>query len=170
MRTFLYTNTMKEYKALLIQKDVDKAMDIPVYDTQQRWGIVCKKFPFVISGEAKDIKSRSWPDEDGDDEFIPDTIPMKAYEVDVEFVCVCKHGEAQVNISSFVDYLTGRDSGYPGAKLKIYDTNTKIGRKNVRFSKYKDDAFSMSTDSEDVVVFSMTFKINDPTTQIILSA
>ena len=157
---------MKNYKELLMKKYTTGAS---VIDSQTQWGIVCKKFPFEPISEAKDLPSKSWHDEDGDDEFIPNVIPMKAYEVDVEFICVAPNGQAGVKIQSFLNYLTGRDTPSTGSKLQIYDTHTKIGRGDIRFVGYKNDAFMLPSSGEDVVVFTITFKINDPVTQITLS-
>ena len=150
--------------AILFKKMKDGA---PVVDTLDNWGIVCKDFPFRLYGEAKELPSHDWKDEDGDDEYIPDELRISAYEIDVEFVYKGEVETANTNIKAFLDYLTGR--GGTGAELMVYDTYTKIGRQGVRFVSVDEDVFFRQTDYGDVVVFSVTFKVNDPVTDITLA-
>lgn len=161
------TNTrldMARPYAILFKKMKDGA---PVVDTLDNWGIVCKDFPFRLYGEAKELPSHDWKDEDGDDEYIPDELRISAYEIDVEFVYKGEVETANTNIKAFLDYLTGR--GGTGAELMVYDTYTKIGRQGVRFVSVDEDVFFRQTDYGDVVVFSVTFKVNDPVTDITLA-
>lgn len=141
--------------------------DASVVDTFNDWGIVCKSFPFKLYGEAKELPSKDWKDEDGDDEYIPDELKIASYEVEVEFAYKGDINTANVKIKSFLDYLTGR--GGTGAELMVYDTYTKIGRQSVRFVSVEDDVFWRQEDGGDVVVFVVTFKVNDPVTDITLA-
>lgn len=150
--------------AILFQKMIE---DAPVVDTLSNWGIVCKDFPFKLYGEAKELSSRDWKDEDGDDEYIPNELKIAAYEIDVEFVYKGDMNTANTKIRGFLDYLTGR--GGIGAELKVYDTYTKIGRQSVRYVSVDDDIFFRQEGGNDVVVFVVTFKVNDPLTDIALS-
>jgi len=150
--------------AILFQKMIE---DAPVVDTLSNWGIVCKDFPFKLYGEAKELPSRDWKDEDGDDEYIPKELKIAAYEIDVEFVYKGDMNTANTKIRGFLDYLTGR--GGTGAELKVYDTYTKIGRQSVRYASVDDDIFFRQEGGNDVVVFVVTFKVNDPLTDIALS-
>lgn len=154
---------MKPYP-LLIQKTIDKA---PVIDTYEEWKIVCKDFPFRMGGDAKDLYAESLPDKHGDDEYIPDILPIAAYETEVPFVYKGSMNTANYYIKQFLNYLIGLDGYKPD--LKIYDTYTKIGRQNVRYMGYGDDAFVRKEDEGDVVEFTITFKVNDPVTEITLS-
>lgn len=150
--------------AILFQKMIE---DAPVVDTLSNWGIVCKDFPFKLYGEAKELSSRDWKDEDGDDEYIPDELKIAAYEIDVEFVYKGDMNTANTKIRGFLDYLTGR--GGTGAELMVYDTYTKIGRQSVRYVSVDEDIFFRQEGGNDVVVFVVTFKVNDPLTDITLS-
>lgn len=141
--------------------------DASVVDTFDRWGIVCKSFPFKLYGEAKELPKYDWKDEDGDDEYVPDELPIAAYEVEVEFVYKGEVNTANTNVKDFLDYLTGRDG--TGAELAVYDTYTMIGRQKVRFVSVDEDVFYRQEGGCDVVVFSVTFKVNDPVTDIILA-
>lgn len=150
--------------AILFKKMAD---DASVVDTLDNWGIVCKDFPFKLYGEAKELPSRDWKDEDGDDEYIPSELPIASYEIDVEFVYKGDMNTANTNIKGFLDYLTGR--GGTGAELMVYDTYTKIGRQRVRYVNVDEDIYWRQEYGGDVVVFVVTFKVNDPVTEITLA-
>jgi hypothetical protein len=141
--------------------------DALVVDTLDNWGIVCKEFPFKLYGEAKELPSHDWKDKDGDDEYIPSELPIAAYELEVEFVYKGDVNSANGNIRGFLDYLTGR--GGTGAEFFVYDSYTKIGRQHVRYVSVGEDVFHRQEDGGDVVVFNVTFKVNDPITDITLS-
>lgn len=111
----------------------------------------------------KDIPSRDWPDEHGNDEFIPDKPVYKAYEIECEFVFIGTHGTANEKIRSFLQYLAENGS------FSIYDTYTKIGRQNVRYVSNSEDVFYRRDGENDIVVFSVTLKVNDPITDITLT-
>lgn len=157
-------HTMARPYAILFQKMMSNA---PVVDTFDNWGVVCKDFPFKLYGEAKELPSHDWKDEHGDDEYVPSELKIASYEVEVEFAYKGEMNTANANIKGFLDYLTGR--GGTGAELKVYDTYTRIGRQHVRYVSVEDDVFYRQEDGGDVVVFVVTFKINDPVTEITLS-
>lgn len=150
--------------AIYFKKMRDDAL---VVDTLDNWGIVCKEFPFKLYGEAKELPSHDWKDEDGDDEYIPSELPIAAYELEVEFAYKGEMNSANEKIRGFLDYLTGR--GGTGAELMVYDTYTKIGRRHARYVNVGEDVFHRQEDGGDVVVFNVTFKVNDPVTDITLS-
>lgn len=141
--------------------------DALVADTLDNWGIVCKGFPFKLYGEAKELPSYDWKDSNGADEYIPSVIPISDYELSVEFAYKGDVNTANTSIQSFLDYLTGRDG--TGAEMMVYDTYTRIGRQHIRYVGVDEDVFHRQDESGDIVVFSVTFKVNDPVTNITLS-
>lgn len=148
-----------EYKPFLIQK---LKSDSPVRDSLE-WNIYIKSIPFKVFPDMKDIPSRSWSDQNGDDEFVPDNPVFKAYSIEVNFVYKGNSGTAASNIKSFISYLA------KDGMFSIYDTYTKIGRTNVRYESYSEDYYSSKSGGEDIVTFSVSLKVNDPITDIILS-
>ena len=149
--------------AILFKKSKNNAS---VVDTLSNWSIVCKDFPFKLYGEAKELAKNNWKDEDGDDEYIPSEIRIEAYEIKVDFAYKGEMNSANSSIRGFLDYLTGKDG--TGADLMVYDTYTKIGRKNVRYVSVDEDLFYRQEADGDLIVFSVTFKVNDPVTDITL--
>jgi hypothetical protein len=155
---------MIPYK-ILFQK---MATGAPVIDTQAAWGIVCKDFPFKLYGDAKELPAQDWYDEHGADEYIPKQLKMAAYDIKVEFVYKGANSTAQVNIRQFLDYLTGNDGQNNGAELKVYDAYTRIGRQKVRYKDVDNTMIHRYEGQLDVFTFTVTFRINDPMTNITL--
>lgn len=155
---------MAKHYAIYFKKMKDDALVVEPFDN---WGIVCKEFPFKLYGNAKELPVNDWKDKDGDDEYVPKGLKMSAYEMDVDFVYKGDMGTANLNVKGFLDYLTGRDG--TGAELMVYDTFTKIGRQRVRFSAVSEDIFSRQSGGVDVLVFTVTFKVNDPVTDVVLA-
>lgn len=154
---FILIETMqKNYKPCLFQKSGQ-----PVRDSIE-WGIYVKSIPFKLFPEIKELASRSWLDEDGDDEYYPSQPVFKAYEMDCQFVFIGVHGTANEQIKSFLTYLTTNGS------FSLYDTYTQIGRKEVRYVSYSEDVFYRRDHENDIVVFSVKLKVNDPLTDITL--
>ena len=126
------------------------------------WGIFVKKVPFNLFPDMKDIPSRDWADEHGDDEYIPHSPLYKAYEMECNFVYVGTHGTANARIKDFLKYLA------EGGRFSIYDTYTKIGRTDVRYMGYSEDVLYRRDGQNDIVVFSVKLKVNNPITDITL--
>ncbi|NDV68585.1 hypothetical protein [Dysgonomonas sp. 25] len=149
---------MQNYKPCFFQK---LAGNMAVRDSME-WGIYVKSIPFKLFPDLKDIPSRNWMDEQGDDEYIPDTPYFKAYEMECEFVYVGVHRTANTRIKQFLTYLAS------GGSFNIYDTYTRIGRTNVRYMGYSEDVLYRRDGQDDIVVFSVKLKVNNPIADIVL--
>lgn len=95
---------MNEPYSILMQKTTENA---PVKDGLAHFGIVCTEFPFKPGGETKDLPKRDWPDEDGEDTYIPDKLLLKAYDLEAEMCYKGDLGTAYDKIMAFQNYLTG---------------------------------------------------------------
>lgn len=147
---------MQNYKPCLFLTDSDKGK----FRDSQEWNIYVKSIPFKVFPDRKDIASRDWPDENGDDEFIPETPVFKAYEIDCEFVFIGTHGTANTSITNFISYLAN------AGNFTIFDSYTQIGRQRVRYVSYSEKIFYRRDGENDIVVFSLKLKVNDPISNI----
>lgn len=147
------------YKPFLVKKLKDGSV---VRDSTE-WNIMVKSFPFKVYPDMKDVPKRDWVDENGDDEFTPDEPFFKAYEMECEFLFKGSHGTANTQIHSFIDYLSKNGTN------AIYDSYTKIGKTKVRYVSYNPEIFHRREDKDDLVVFKLTLKVNDPVTNITLT-
>lgn len=137
----------------------------PVCESVAKWGVWCKDIPFKILDKVKDPAKRTWPDEHGDDEYIPsDGLYLEAYTMKIEFGCKKMSGvnDVRQKVGEFLEYL--RSSGM----MKLYSSHTRIGRQNVRLESVSDSAKWKSNDNEEFLVFEVTLKVNDPKTDITL--
>lgn len=149
-----------------------KIGDGAVTDVFQAYGMVLEDMPSIIPLAPKNIYSHSWTDEDGDDEYIPENIKYESVECDFTFGCSSTDSSNTVfdKLNAFIAWL---QSGI----FSFYCEYSGIGRQDVRLSELQDDArYSKHTlrrngidVTEEVLSFTVTFKINNPKTDVSLS-
>lgn len=145
-----------DYYKIYLQKEVDEA---EVKETIADFGMYCMEDPFVLYSEAKDVTKRSWYDEDGDDEYIPENgLYVQSYENSVKFGFKGDEFGANEKLRSFLDYLCS-------GMMKMYCEFNKVGRQHVRFKSVKQTLYRDEKDG-DLLVVTITFKFNDPVTDI----
>lgn len=145
-------------KRILFQKQSDTSGTVRSCD---EWNIMPSGIDKILMPEMKELASNDWLDEDGDDEYIPDTPKFKGFELTVTFIY--KGDDPKTDITGFFQYLT------QGGAFSIYDEHSGYGRTNVRYMKYNPTAYHVNDNGQDGVVFEITFKVNDPITTITLS-
>lgn len=149
-----------------------KIGDGAVTDVFQAYGMRLEDMPSIIPLTPKNIYSHSWTDEDGDDEYIPENIKYESVECDFTFGCSSTDSNNTVfdKLNAFIAWL---QSG----TFSFYCEYSGIGRQDVRLSELQDDAkYSKHTlcrngidMTEEVLSFTVTFKINNPKTDVSLS-
>ena len=154
---------MKEYYKTYMQKEqAGSAVKEDIGD----FGMYCMELPFTVGGQAKELTSRDWAEEDGKDVYVPDELKMQQYTLKAKFGCKGEKNSANASIRAFMDYLTGRDGS--GVYLKLYSEYTMIGRRHVRFSKLSDEATLVRNDEDgDILVIQIEFTVDDPVTDVV---
>jgi len=130
-----------------IQKGTDARKDLDV-----TYGILLKSIPFKPFPELKDLPVRDWPDEQGDDEYIPANPVFKAYETSVELIYTGLTNTARQMIYSMLQYIQG-------AEFNIFDTFKRTGIR-CRYVGYEDSAYYNK--ERQSVEFSVKVKVNNP--------
>lgn len=139
-----------------MQREVDGA---DVVDTIASFGMYCMEDPFKMAEAVKEPTKRTWNDEHGDDEYIPkEGLYMASYENDVKFGFKGDAFGANEKLRSFLDYLRK-------GMMKWYCEYNRIGRQHVRIKSIKQDLYR-DADNEDILIVTITFKFNDPVTDI----
>lgn len=126
----------------------------------QRFGIYPKHVPYSIMKKIKSPIVQSWPDEEGDDVFLPvgaDGAPATVHDstsYKVTFVYHKSSQEENINdtIDTFINLIRGR-------WLRIYDWYTQIGYDGVYLNETDDDPQFRRRDME-TCIFELEFKIN----------
>lgn len=134
-------------KPTWIQKGADIAKNI-----NTEWGMTLKSMPFKAFPDMKEVFTRKWVDQSGEEEYLPATPVFKSYEMDVQFVYLGALDTAGEKIFKFCEYIAG-------SEVSLYDEFTKVGCR-CRFVSYEEKAFYRR--DEDVVQFSIKFKVNNP--------
>ena len=132
------TKKMSEYNTYIQQikydgKSYSKGSMVGIKD---KFNIVCQNFPFKKNPKTKDLPMRDWPDEDGADVYVPATLPMKHYDIDVVFLCKGTNGSIRADVSNFINFICGRSKGADGdsvqsGRLAIYNEYVGMGRKDI---------------------------------------
>ena len=154
-----------EYYKFYIQKEGTDSTgaSYPVKELGEDFKLYEVESKFYGNAAVKDIPTRSWHDEDGDDEFVPETYKYKSYEMSVKLACKGDSMSSNTTIKALKDYLSG-------GQFEIFDTFNGIGRQHVRFVEIPDDAvlYRHYLGEEECLVFTLKMKVNDPKTDITL--
>lgn len=144
-----------------------------IVDLLDAFKIVCQDFPFKKNPAPKELPSRDWAGEDGLDVYIPDRIPIKAYDIEVDFLYTGTEDAIQTDLNNFIDFLYGRIKGnsndtVQSGRLAIYNEYTGLGRKDIVVKEVEPEIFFLSDSDPDAVAkFQVKFTVNDPTTEVV---
>lgn len=155
---------MDYYKFYIQKEGTDSTgASYPVKELGEDFKLYEVDSKFYGNAAVKDIPTRSWHDEDGDDEFVPETYKYKSYEMSVKLACKGDSMSSNTTIKALKDYLSG-------GQFEIFDTFNGIGRQHVRFVEIPDDAvlYRHYLGEEECLVFTLKMKVNDPKTDITL--
>ena len=151
-----YVPSIRNYKPFYIQTDSDAS----AWDTRD-YGMIVQEQPFPDNYEVKDPYKNDWHDESGDDEYTA-IMPRKAFEYTIKLFI-------QANTISQINSL--RDSfrtKISSGSFKIWDSWQDRGFASVRFVSDKVEVRRI-TDDYARLIFSVTLKVNDPVTRVVLS-
>lgn len=149
-----------------------------VVDTKVKFGCVCKDSPFKYLPETKELASRDWFDEDGEDVYFPAArvIPCAAYDWEVSFLFTASTAALlRTNAKSFLQYVCGKKDSSDGTLaysvcLAVYDEYTGIGRRGVYVKEVSPEVFVHDDGDNDCVAeIKVTFRVTDPVTDITLT-
>ena len=157
-----YTPPISNYKPFYIQN----ATDANAWDTRT-YGMVAQSQPFPDNYEVKEPYKNDWLDEDGDDEYVA-VMHRKAFEFTVKFY-IKAFPVAGQNARSAISVLNDlreqfRSKIIPG-EFKVWDSWQEKGFQKVRFVRDSVENREI-TDDHAWMIFSVTFKVNDPSTAV----
>lgn len=140
----------------------------PVVDIEVEFGCIATDFPLLTGEEMKEVVAREWAGEDGRDVYMPAHPAMQHYDVTATFTFKGTDDTLRENISKFIQYVTGRNSGAVGGMLAIYNAYTRNGRKDVHVTKIDPDMYySEKYDDEKAASIDITFMVEDPATDVV---
>ena len=140
-------------------------------ETQYSGKIVLLDMPKNIDLKLKNIYSHSWFDENGDDEYIPQTIYYEPVVVAMKFGARVDNptsaGTLRATVKDFLDAIIGKT-------FSFYAPNQGIGRGDCRVESLGGDAayhnlpIAGGSSYEEQLTFTVNVKINDPYTPVTL--
>lgn len=138
-----------------------------VVDLLSEFNIVCQEFPFKKNPKPKDLPTRDWAGEDGLDVYIPKQLPVKHYDIEVNFLYKGTEATMRTDLNNFLDFLYGRNDGAVGSRLAIYNEYTGIGRKDIVVAEVENEIYYLTDSDVDAVAkFKIKFTVYDPTTDV----
>lgn len=151
-----YIPSILNYHPFYIQNGSESS----AWDTRD-YGLVAQAQPYPDNYEAKDPYKNDWFDEDGDDEYVA-PLKRKAFEYTVKFYI------RDASFDAINTYKEAFRAKITQGEIKIYDSWQGRGFQHVRFVK---DNVDQREEEKDYVwmIFSATFKVNDPSTKMTLS-
>lgn len=158
-----YIPDIINYQPFYIQLNAEEgAIDTTV------WGMVAKANPFPALPTPKEVYKNEWLDENGDDEYNAQMY-YESFEFDVQFyVKVMGENAEAVMRSQIDDFFNKIGQG----EFMVYDSYTGLGRQKVRYAGFGEDEFKKrirASHNWARAIFTITFKVNDPITRIVLS-
>ena len=160
-----YLPNIKNYKPFYIQCEGDTA----AIDTATQWGLVAKTNPYPAMPEPKEVYSNSFYDEDGDDEYNAE-MHYEGFTFDVGFFVKAYASSSQSAVSVLRSQMAAFFEHIKNGEFKVYDSYTGLGRQKVRYAGYsEEDGGFKARDDWARLVFTVTFKVNDPVTLVTLS-
>lgn len=159
----VYIPDIINYQPFYIQTDAEEG----AIDTTQ-WGMVAKTNPFPALPTPKEVYKNEWRDEDGDDEYNK-KMHYEAFEFDVQFyVKAIGNNAASALLSQIESFFNKVKEG----EFMIYDSYTGLGRRKVRYAGFDSEEYKRRykvTGDWARAIFTVTFKVNDPITKVVLT-
>lgn len=161
----VYIPEIVNYQPFYIQTAADS---VAISTTE--WGLVAKSSPFPILPKPKEVYKNDWHDENGDDEYLS-SVWYESFEFSVTFYIKTYSTEdasAEVVMRQQIESFFHK---IKNGEFMIYDSYNGLGRKSVRYAGFDESSFKRSLISKKDwarAIFSLTFKVNDPITRIIL--
>lgn len=136
-------------------------------DTLAAFNVACQEFPFKMLPESKELASRDWYDQHGEEVYVPaDGMKFKAYDLEVTFLYSGTEESMRNDIANFIKWIYGRNPG-GSPMLVIYDEYTRTGRRGVYVLSVDNELYFFDDANIDAIAsFKVKFRVTDPVTEI----
>ena len=156
--------TIVDYKPFKIGYKVGDVENVA--DTLTQFGLIVKSNPYKVMPDMKEPYGNDWKDEDGTDEYVKG-MKHKSYDIQVSFYVKAKDDTTKTAAEYVRDAQKDFFDVIKNGDLKIYDAYTGIGRQKVRYVGTSGESFR-EKDGTARLIFTVTFRVNDPVTLITL--
>jgi len=151
------------YMPFYLQTKVDER----AVDTKE-YGLIAKSTPYPALPTPKDPYKNTWHDEDGDEEY-NEVMHYESFELSVSFYLKTFDDAEGTSEKSMRRQLDSFFSKIRQGEFMIYDSYLGLGFSGVRYSGFKEDSIKRRKNWTRVI-FSVTFKVNNPLSRVVLNA
>lgn len=149
-----------DYKGFYLQKGTDT-----VKESNAEWNILVQKFDWgMLMLKPKPYAETDWKDQNGKDAFVPQILKFESNKIKLTFLYMGEFMTFYNKLTEFLTYLS------TGGYLKIQDKFSGVGRQKVKWTDSEaPNMITQNTLEGDKFTFALTFEIDDPVTNIVLS-
>ena len=133
-------------------------------DLEDDFDMVCLAFPAKMGGETRELKSRTWAGEDGEDTYFPAHVSTEAYDVEIELGYKGEPGTSVAAVGKLLDYLRGTSDGC--SEIAFYNSWAGIGRRKAWLKEVSDEELYVD-EGEEVATLTVTLRVCDPTAKVV---
>lgn len=165
MATYDDPYNIADYKPFYIQVG---GVDSSPIDLRETYHLVCRANPYPLLPNPKTPFKNEWLDEDGDEEYTAEMY-YEAFEFEVGFVIKAKATGSQSADAVIRSYINSFFDHIRSAVFCTWDEYTGLGFRGARYAGFKEDSYK-ARDDWARAQFTVTFKVNDPTTRVSLDS
>lgn len=162
----IFIPRIKNYAPFYIQSEEGGT----AVDIQQAFGITVKSHDYPLKRKVKQPYTVDRMDADGSDEAM-DALWLEAFTMRQTCVILSQSANSGAAREEIMNAVTQFLAALRSGALMIYDDWTKFGFQHVRLQEIPDikEGDFTEKDGRCRLIFDIVLKVNDPTTQVILS-
>ena len=162
----LYVPTISNYKPFYVQFATGSAVNITT-----TYSVIVKTHDYPMALKAKEPYKNQWKDQHGDEEYIgSDGLYFEAFTFKMDCVMLAKASSLDAAIADLKAGVVAFRNALSTGFFKTYDAWTGFGFQDVRLVEFpmpQNSDYGVFGKSARVI-FSVTFKVNDPVTNLVL--
>jgi hypothetical protein len=162
----IYIPTVRNYAPFYIQREADAT----AVNIRTTYGVTIMAHEYPSKRKVKQPYSNDWKDRDGDDEWV-ESLNYEAFTLELKCVIFTRSSNSGASRQEMKAAIRAFENAIRVGEFKIYDDWTKFGFRKVRldeFPKISDGDFD-EMDGHCRLIFNVSLKVNDPTTDMVLS-
>lgn len=165
-RMAIYLPNIRSYAPFYIQREADSS----AIDIRSTYGVIIMIHEHPSKRKVKTPYKNDWKDRDGDDEW-NNVLNYEAFTLRLKCVIFTKDSDSDAAREELKTAVWVFQESIRDGEFKIYDDWTKYGFQKVRIEEFQEigDGDFDEKDGHCRLIFTVTLKVNDPTTRMALS-
>lgn len=162
----IYLPPLNSYAPFYIQRGTDTA----AINIRTEYGVTIMVHEYPSKRRVKEVYKNDWKDRDGDDEW-NESLNYEAFTLKMKCVIFTASSNSSDSRQELKNAVRSFQNAIRSGEFKIYDDWTKFGFRKVRLDEFPDigDGNFDEMDGHCRLIFDITLKVNDPTTEMTFS-